>query len=219
MGGMVPDPTLPSKNATPYVREVGYAERYRDRRFETGHGPATHRRERVVLEDFLERIAAGSAGTAIARSLDMPSGTGRMSGLLPGCVVQVDRELSMVAASAVPGPRACASGAALPFADGAFDLALSLRLFQHLPDAHERRAILGELRRVTVGHLVVSYFESRSLQHQRRRMRRRLGKPRSGRCAYPWSAFAADLAFAGWTTVARRPTRRWWSEQVLVLCR
>jgi len=204
---------------TPYTREENYPERYRDRRFATGHGPRTHARESRALAALLDAWARTLGVVTAGPWLDMPSGTGRLSGALGAPVVQVDRDWGMVQASPSKGPRVCAAGRALPFRDGAFRAALSMRLFQHLPRAEERRAILGELRRVTAGGLIVSYFDSRSVQHLRRRLRRRTGKPRSGRCAYPWTVFRADLEASGWVPLVRRPIRRFWSEQVLVLCR
>ena len=54
---------------TPYVREVGYPQRYRDLRFATGCGPRTHRREVAAVQDLLLR-----AGVHGGPWLDMPSG-------------------------------------------------------------------------------------------------------------------------------------------------
>jgi SAM-dependent methyltransferase len=196
---------------TPYVREPGYAERYRDRRFAAGTGPRTHAREAATLRRLLAR-----AGPRPGRWLDVPSGAGRMTGLLPGPVVQVDRSLAMVRAAPAGAWRACASAAALPFRDGEFAGALCLRLLQHLPASGERRAILAELARVVRGPVIVSYFDRCSVQHLRRVLRRRLGRA-SRRSALGWAALRAELEGAGLAVRARAGLSRFWSEQVLVL--
>lgn len=204
---------VPRVAETPYLREPGYATRYRERRFRTGSGARTDARERAALAALLatERWPAGLW-------LDAPSGAGRLSAALPGDVVQVDRDPAMVAACGPGRARACASVHQLPFADGTFAGALCHRLLQHIPTAVERRDILRELARVTRGPIVVSFFDACSLQHLRRIVRRRFGKVRSGRSAVGRRAFFADLAAAGLEVRAVRPLRRFVAEQTLVLC-
>ena len=199
---------------TPYVREPGYARRYRDERFHSGSGAATDRRERAVLRSLL-REAAPPPGPW----LDVPSGAGRMSDELPGDTVQVDRDPAMVAACPGARPRLCASVHHLPFADGRFAGVLCHRLLQHIATPAERIDILRELRRVSVGVLVVSFFDACSLQHLRRRVRRWLGKNRSGRSSVSRRAFLAELRAAGWQPVRAVALRRFVGEQTLVLCR
>lgn len=198
---------------TPYDREDGYALRYRDQRFRSGSGPRTDARERKALRRLLARASVGSGPW-----LDAPSGAGRMSAELPGPVVQVDRDPAMVAAVLGAGPRVCASVHALPFADDSFAGALCHRLLQHIPTADERITILRELCRVSRGPIVVSFFDACSLQHLRRRVRRRLGKRRSGRSAVSRRAFGRELSAAGLQLVAITALRRFVSDQTLVLC-
>lgn len=197
---------------TPYRREPGYAMRYRDVRFSSAHGPATDRRERLALQRLLALLPA-----AHGRWLDVPSGTGRLSAALPGPAVAVDREIAMLQAIPQPGARVCASATALPFADGSFAGALCMRLLQHIPHAPERVRILAELRRVSRGPVIVSYFDARSLQHLRRLFRRATGKPRSGRSAIARASFAADARAAGLRVVAQQALRRFVTEQTLAL--
>lgn len=198
---------------TPYRREPGYAERYRDRRFREGTGSATDRRERAVLRRLLAR-AQWSEGPW----LDAPCGAGRLSDELPGPVVQVDRDPAMVRACGEGRARACASVHALPFADRTFAGALCHRLLQHIATPVERLTILRELSRVTRGPIVLSFFDARSLQHLRRCLRRRLGKPRSGRSAVARGAFLRELRAAGLQPIAVQALRRFLGEQTLVLC-
>lgn len=206
---------------TPYVREEGYATRYRDARFQSGSGRGTHARETRAIRALLERALAHAPDCAGGNWLDMPSGAGRLSSLLPAArVVRVDRDAAMLdACGAVQGTgRTCARAAALPFADGSFRGALTMRLLHHIGTPDERRGILRELRRVTAGPLVVSFFESRNLQNLRRQMgRRAFGRRNTGRSAIRWATFCDDLRAAGWQPQARRPLCRWISEQWLVL--
>ncbi|MFM1871552.1 MAG: hypothetical protein RL398_974 [Planctomycetota bacterium] len=199
---------------TPYLREPGYAERYRDRRFHSGSGAQTDRRERQVLRRLLA-LADAPPGPW----LDAPSGAGRMTDELPGDAVQADRDPAMVAACPGNRARVSASVHALPFADGVFAGVLCHRLLQHIPTSVERIDILRELRRVSHGVLIASFFDANSLPHWRRRLRRALGKNRSGRSAVARSRFRAELQAAGWRLVAMHSLRRFWSEQTLVLCR
>ena len=199
---------------TPYQREPGYAERYRDRRFASGSGAGTDRRERVALRALLARLPP-----APGPWLDAPSGAGRMAAELPGPVVLADRDRAMVAAAGPGRPRVCASVHALPFADGSFAGVLCHRLLQHVPTPVERIDILRELRRVSRGAVVVSCFDACSLQHLRRVVRRAFGKRRSGRGAVRLGAFLAECREAGLEPIAVRPLRRFVAEQVLVLLR
>ncbi len=195
-----------------YEREPGYAHRYRDRRFATGSGPRTHRREVDAIRALLELTPATD------QWLDVPSGAGRLSPLLPGSVAQVDRDPDMLRACAPGHPRACASAMALPFADQAFGGTLCMRLMQHLPAADQRIACLRELRRVSTDWLLVSFFDARSLQHWRRRARSFVGR-KSRRVAITAARFEAELRTAGWELVTARPLLRFVSEQWIVLAR
>jgi SAM-dependent methyltransferase len=207
----------PAVAETPYRRESGYAERYRDRRFCTGSGPRTDRRERAVLRALLAHAAAlGRLGKGAW--LDVPAGAGRMAAELPGPAVAVDRDVAMLLAAGHLPQRACASAHALPFRDRTFAGVLCHRLLQHIPTAGERIAILRELARVGRGPVIVSFFDSASLPGLRRVVRRFLGKPRSGRSTVGRSAFRAECRQAGLQPLAMRSLCRFVSEQTLVLC-
>lgn len=198
---------------SPYLREPGYALRYRDQRFASGSGAGTDRRERQALRALLRRCPP-----VVGRWLDAPSGAGRLSDELPGPVVQVDRDPAMVRACRGNQSRACASVLRLPFAAGAFAGGLCHRLLQHIATPTERIAILAELRRVVHGPLLVSFFDCCSLQHLRRWLRARFGR-RSGRHAWSRRTMRTELAAAGWQVVAMRALARGIGEQTLVLCR
>ena len=83
-----------SNPETPYRREEGYPERYRDRRFAVGSGQRTNRLEVQAIRQLL----AMTDGSLDTPWLDAPCGAGRLSDLLPGPVVRSDRSLAMLQA-------------------------------------------------------------------------------------------------------------------------
>jgi SAM-dependent methyltransferase len=145
---------------------------------------------------------AGDAG----RVIDVPCGGGRFAAYVAG-----DRSAAMAALAHAAGRRAIRCDVfALPFARGAFDTALCIRLLHHF-DAPRRRAALGELRRVA-RRAVVTYFGDTGV-----RARRRAGRPRRTRRAVPRAEFEADCAAAGWRVLRDTAVLPGWSEQRLVL--
>ncbi|MHC4515940.1 MAG: class I SAM-dependent methyltransferase [Planctomycetota bacterium] len=205
---------------TPYLREAGYAERYRDQRFRSGSGVGTHRREVQALEALLAALLTDADTTG--PWLDVPAGAGRLTGVLPAApsAVQADRNLSMLQAAGPDHRRICAAAQRLPFPDGAFAGVLCMRLLHHIPGTEERVAILRELARVSRGPVVLSFFHALSLQHLRRVLRHRLwGRRQSSRHAIRFGTLAQELRAAGLVLVKTRPLRRFVSEQWLVLAR
>lgn len=199
---------------TPYLREAGYAERYRDQRFHSGSGRGTHRREARAIE----RLLAGVAGVdSTGPWLDVPAGAGRLTDLLPAAstAVQVDRSLEMLKAAGPGHRRICASALHLPFPDRSFAGVLCMRLLHHIESSEERVRILRELGRVSRGPVVLSFFHSVSLQHLRRLLRRR----QSRRVAVRLATLRDELHAAGLTLVKQQPLRRFVSEQWLLLVR
>lgn len=207
----------PGVAETPYRREPGYAERYRDRRFRSGSGPGTDRRERAALRALLAHAAA-LGRIEPGPWLDVPAGAGRMAAELPGPAIAVDRDAAMLRAAAALPHRACASAQALPFGDRLFAGVLCHRLLQHIPTSGERVAILRELARVGRGPVIVSFFDSLSLPGLRRVVRRWTGKRRSGRSSVRRSVFLAECRQAGLQPLAVRSLCRFVSEQTMVLC-
>jgi len=199
----------------------GVADHYASGRWgDSGHARRTDRRERSLLRAFLRRIGG------CTRILDVPCGAGRMARLLAesggfGCqVIGIDIAAPMLSAARSRHPLSesgpwllQASAANLPMLSESVDLVLCFRLLHHFPLPAERREVLAECARVSRRWVIVSYFDSASLQAWRNRLRRRPSRRfvESGR------AFAAEAAAAGLDIVQRRWVARAWSEQVLAL--
>lgn len=194
----------------PY-RDEGTAEAYARDRFTRGTGPETDRRERAILGELLSATAL-PAGALV---LDCPAGAGRMSSLLAARgfrVVSADQSPAMLAHAATAlratgrgVGAAVADATALPFRGGAFDLVLCHRLIHHLPTAEERSALLRSLRAVSRRWVLMSWFDSFSLQHLRRAVRRPLRTSR--RHAVRASVLEREAAQAGLRTRTVRALR------------
>ena len=105
--------------------------------------------QRAALSEALRAVPAG------ARALDLGCGTGRLTSWLAGAglgVVGVDGSepmLQQARARGVAAPLARADAAALPFADGALGLVLSVGVLAvFAPDEERFAAVLGEAARV-----------------------------------------------------------------------
>ena len=195
----------------PWSRPDGYAKAYAEARFTTGTGTRTDRRERRILQRLVRLVDVGPGPW-----LDVPSGAGRLSGLLPGPVIRCDRDEAMLEACG-SGPRVRASALALPFRDRSFRGALCFRLLHHLPETEQRLQVLRELRRVSDGPLIFSFFHSASIQHVRRVVRRRFGKKRSSRGGISWRRLLVELQEAGYRVKAAHGLAPLVSEQWIVL--
>lgn len=141
---------------------------------DTAHGYDA-RRQRSAYDRWKWRREHAAVGRALAELapvagvLDLPTGTGRFLGQLaaratpPGVAAQTvgaDISLDMLDLSRCriaeddlsshggPISLLAAEAERLPFADGAFDLVVSIRFFQHLPPAAVG-PILAELHRVS----------------------------------------------------------------------
>ena len=134
------------------------------------------RREKRLLESILARTGANE------RLLDAPSGTGRLSDVLARHaerVYEVDYSLEMLRLCRENGaayrPRlAEATALQLPFADRAFDLAVSIRLSHHLPEREARLAHLREMLRVSRRCALITFFDEGSWKNHLREARRRI---------------------------------------------
>jgi len=162
------------------------AANYRDRRFaRSGHGRRVDAAERRIVAEVVASL--GVRGPV----LDVPCGAGRLLPLLGaggrGCFgADVSPEmLGLARRVAAEAQVACACLAAdarrLPFADGRFELALSMRLLHRVREPGERMAVLRELARVSRGWVLFSFYNRRSWRGLRERLRGRYaGETRAG---------------------------------------
>lgn len=135
------------------------AEWYRDR-FKKGRRAQTHQRECAALREVLRTTGRVSA------ALDLPCGTGRLSGILAEAsdrIVLADSSPAMLdvargefSHSAAEYLHTKAESINLP--DRSVYLVFSHRFLSHVNDAALRRHILSEFRRVTERYVLLSYY-------------------------------------------------------------
>jgi SAM-dependent methyltransferase len=184
----------------------------------------THRRE---LRCILAALTGVPAGASV---LDLPCGTGRLLPALtergfdvtsadssPHMVEQAKAYAGRQGLSVEPRRFLVANVMSLPFEDGRFDAVVCNRLFHHFREPQVRRDALVELRRVSRGPVVASFFCNSSLDavmfHLMHALRRK--KP-TDRIPIPRRRFAADAAAAGltvrqWLPIRAGISRQWYA--------
>ncbi len=143
-----------------------------------------NRHEQRLLRGLIEGIARRSS---LERALDLPCGYGRLLPILKRHVPRVfegDWSLPLLKIARdnqeVEPPSNRASGyvrataLALPFANEAFDLVLSVRLCHHIRLHTERLLYVRELLRISGQWVVFTYFDYHSLKNRLREIRRKL---------------------------------------------
>jgi len=138
--------------------------------------------------------------------LDAPCGTGRLTAHLRSagydpiaCDSSVDMIRRGTDGDAIgPGRSIGGSLFALPFGDGVFAGAVCVRFMHHLESGAERRAVLGELRRVVAGPVVASVWTGVSVPRLRRSIKSALGRRGSSRFCVPLATLRQDARSAGW---------------------
>jgi 2-polyprenyl-3-methyl-5-hydroxy-6-metoxy-1,4-benzoquinol methylase len=178
------------------------------------------RRERQCIIQALGGIAPGS------RVLDLPCGTGRLTRLL------VDQGFRVTGADVSEAMLACARRnhaarrsdytGAFPhvefargdimqtgYPDGHFDAVVCNRLFHHLTEHATRLRALAELRRISRGPVVVSFFNTFALDALYRRLRDTLrGRARKDRLPIPYATLAAEMQSTGFR-IQKKIAVRW----------
>ncbi len=153
------------------------AEHYRDR-FKKGRRLRTDHLEKEVLRELGVRVGH------IAVALDLPGGTGRLSGTLlefADTVILADRSLAMlcVAKEDLANPRIkcqLVDADHIGLADDSVDLVFCHRFLQHILDAPRRVRILNELARISRRYVILSYYPPSFLSRWRAFRRRLLGR-------------------------------------------
>ena len=181
----------------------------------------SHEREMRCIRRGLRGVPVGS------RVLDLPCGTGRLLPELSGMgyVVteadssphMIDQARSFAAARGVKMPDdrfVVASVFETGFSADQFDATVCNRLFHHFFEADVRRNALRELRRITRGAIVVSFFSSRSMLGTLFGVRDRLRSKRAtDRVPISPTTFALDAEAAGLKVTAWHATRPGVSKQ------
>jgi SAM-dependent methyltransferase len=158
--------------------------------------------ERRALERALDSVPRG------ASVLDLPCGTGRLTGILLGRgyrVTGADSSPAMVErARALRADRApevafeVEDALATTYADGRFDAIVCNRLFHHFLEESTRRSALAEFKRIGKGPIVVSFFNLASLGAWSRRIRYALrGRTITDRVAIASKTLARDCEAVG----------------------
>lgn len=167
------------------------------------------RREQRCITKALRGIAPES------RVLDLPCGTGRLTRLLMDhgfhvTAADVSEAMLATARRNIAQRRDTRQGAAphvdfelrdvmqTGYADGQFDAIVCNRLFHHFTESGTRLRALGELRRISRGPVILSFFNSFALDAVYRRLRDKVrGRTRRDRIPIPYSTFRAELLAAG----------------------
>jgi 2-polyprenyl-3-methyl-5-hydroxy-6-metoxy-1,4-benzoquinol methylase len=178
------------------------------------------RREKKCIMKALRNITPGS------RLLDLPCGTGRLTRLLMDQgfrVTAADVSEAMVnnARTNIAASQSPTEGH-LPhvdfevrdvmqtgYADDQFDAIVCNRLFHHFTESSTRLRALKELRRISRGPVIISFFNSFALDATYRRivkmLRRRTPKDR---IPIPYTVFHGELQASGFR-VQQRIAVRW----------
>ena len=181
----------------------------------------SHKREMRCIRAALRGVPSG------ARVLDLPCGTGRLLPELSGMgfvVTEADssphmidqaRAFAVARGVKVPDERfVVASVFETGFSADQFDATVCNRLFHHFFESDVRQRALRELRRITRGTIVVSFFSSRSFLGTLFGVRDRLRSRRAtDRVPISPSTFARDAEAAGLKVTAWRATRPGVSKQ------
>lgn len=197
-------------------RDPAFAERYARKRAAGASTRKREAREAALVESLLARAALAPA----ARVLDCPAGTGRFTAQLAARGLRVtaaDIALPMLARVPGEGGRAVADALRLPFATGAFDLVLCVRLLHHVPTAAERARLFAELARVSRRYVLLSFFHRASFHELRDRVLGALRPFEKTRHATTRGEISREAAPHGLAVRASAPMLRWLKRPWFVL--
>jgi len=187
-----------------------------------------NRREQRLVRRILRRIPRGDlAGLA----LDLPCGYGRLYPLVREViprVVEGDWSFHLLRTARqhlderdkADAPQGFVRGTALalPFADAAFDLVLSVRLSHHISSRNERHQYVREVLRVSRKWALFTYFDAHSLKNVLHDFSRRFVHKRE-----KWTLSAQEIsglaAESGFKVVSSVPLSRLFSGHQYVLLR
>jgi SAM-dependent methyltransferase len=192
-------------------------------RYASGRWSSERRRARDprIVDQLLARHLPGGRAQSV---LDAPCGSGRLAPLLrarSARYVGLDVSPSMLAEAGRSGGTSWVRGdlAALPFADGTFEVVVACRILHHLDDQAELGRVLGELTRVASRWIVLSYWDARSLPALRRAWAPWLARAPRGRVSHPRAVLERILCEAGSEVVDSRHSLRFLSAQAFLVAR
>lgn len=84
----------------------------------------------------------------------------------------------------------------LPFDNDSFDVAFAMRIYHHFDCKKERADILRELKRVSKGWIIISFFNAHCYQQIRRHIKNKSGK-KCHRYTITIKQFKQELSDAG----------------------
>lgn len=179
-----------------------------------------NRREQKLVRRLLHQIPEADR-TGLA--LDMPCGYGRLYPLVREVMPRVvegdwsfhllrTARARMDSMEEAGAPRGFIRGTALalPFADRAFDLVLSVRLSHHISSRDERHQYVREVLRVSGKWVLFTYFDAQSLKNVLHDFKRRFVHKRA-----KWTLTAQEIsqlaAESGYRVVSADPLSRFFS--------
>jgi ubiquinone/menaquinone biosynthesis C-methylase UbiE len=189
------------------------AETYRDQRFRRSRRwRRIDEAEQRIVAEFLARRGRD------AWVLDLPCGTGRLAPLFAAAGVRhagADIALPMLNLArqslGPTAPLAAADALAMPFADGAFDAVVSVRLFHRITERDGRVRMLREMARVSRGGAILATYY---LRHNLRGLRKMLAGKYAGlsRADLREDARAAGLRLVRITSLGRLTEQQCFAE-------
>jgi SAM-dependent methyltransferase len=196
----------------------------------------SHRRELWCVRQAVDaafallRPFAFRAGGPVL--LDLPCGAGRFAPLLAaraGAYLPADHSPHMLALCRDALAARGLSGKAreslqadarrIPLADQSVDLACCLRLLHHFPRGEDRAAILGELRRVDQGPLVLTFLDAESPKQWIHLQSMRLAGGTTRRALLSRAQLSQEAHAAGWELVRTWAVSGLFSGQTVALLR
>lgn len=197
-----------------FYRSDSQAGFYATDRF-SGRRKGTDSRDKRALERALDFL--GIEGHV----LDCPCGAGRITPVLSARGLEItgmDVSLQMLKQAAghrEPYRAVQGDALALPFRDRSFSAVVSMRFLYHLGTREERVRALAEMSRVSKRYLVVSFFDSRTLQSLEKRLKVLAGRKPALRVEINRSQFEREAEMGGWKVLRYFPTLRWISQHTI----
>jgi ubiquinone/menaquinone biosynthesis C-methylase UbiE len=173
--------------------------------------------EQRLLENILESLPKGGS------ALDVPCGCARLFPIVRARfdrVVEADWSFGMVQQSraniaALGHPAAAGfvrvTALDLPFRDGTFDLALSVRLSHHIRLPEERARHIREVLRVARRSAVFTYFDHHSVKARMRRAQRMFRPEKREKWTVRRDEIESIAAAMGWRLLRTVPLSRFFS--------